>query len=151
MNFFLWGSSYRCIIIKYMLHPTSKPTLVLKLMDEKKKCPDSPNNWAYYPHIIILAIQLQQRNLEPLRLDSTRPTCMYLSNKYSQNVSAGNPTPRESHPRWHSCMCKKKVETAQDRGRSFLPIDCHDGHVSEKISSGSGLYVKVTRTYFLST
>lgn len=46
--------------------------MVLNLMDEKKNA-QTPPTIAYYPHIIILAIQLQQRNLEPLRLDSTRP------------------------------------------------------------------------------
>lgn len=38
---------------------------------DEKKMPRLPQQLAYYPHIIILAIQLQQRNLEPLRLDST--------------------------------------------------------------------------------
>lgn len=42
--------------------------------------PRLPQQLAYYPYIIILAIQLQQRNLEPLRFDPTRPTRMYLSN-----------------------------------------------------------------------
>lgn len=98
--------------------------------------PRLPQQLAYYPHIIILAIQLQQRNLEPLRFDSTYSTCMYLSNKYSQTFQQGTLL-HESHPRWHSCMCKKKVETsAAHRGRSFLPIDCHDGHVSEKYLPG---------------
>lgn len=35
MKFFLWGSSYRCINLHtYMLHPTSKPTLVLNMIEE---------------------------------------------------------------------------------------------------------------------
>lgn len=88
-------------------------------MDEKKNAQTSPTI-AYYPHIIILAIQLQQRNLEPLRLDSTY-LYLYLSNKYSQTFQQGTLL-HESHPRWRSCMCKKKVETAQDRGRSFASI-----------------------------
>lgn len=78
----------------------------------------------YYPHIIILAIQLQQRNLEPLRFDSTYLYVPTLVIQYSQTFQQGTLL-HESHPRWHSCMCKKKVETAQDRGRSFaylLPI-----------------------------
>lgn len=56
-----------------MLHPTSKPTLVLNLMDEKKNAQTPPTIGLLgtYPYIIILAIHLQQRNLEPLRLDST--------------------------------------------------------------------------------
>lgn len=76
MKFFLWGSSYRCIIIKYMLHPTSKPTLVLNLMDEK--------NAQTPPTIRLLSSHHHpgncNRNLEPLIMLS--------------NVSAGNPTPR---------------------------------------------------------
>lgn len=70
MKFFLWGSSYRCIIIKYMLHPTSKPTLVLNLMDEKKNAQTPPTIGLLSSHHHP-SIQLQQRNLEPLRLDST--------------------------------------------------------------------------------
>lgn len=97
--------------------------------------PRLPQQFAYYPHIIILAIQLQQRNLEPLRFDST--TCTLVIINTLKTFQQGTLL-HESHPRWHSCMCKKKVGTAQDRGRSFLPIDCHDGHVSEKYLPGSG-------------
>lgn len=76
--------------------------------------PRLPQQFAYYPHIIILAIQLQQRNLEPLRLDSTTCTLVINTLKTFQQGTLLH----ESHPRWHSCMCKKKVET----GAGLLPL-----------------------------
>lgn len=73
MNSFLWGSSYRCYKCTgmfYILHPNqTMECQVWLLMDENM--PRLPQQLAYYPHIIILAIRLQQRNLEPLRFDST--------------------------------------------------------------------------------
>lgn len=83
--------------------------------------PRLPQQVAYYPHIIILAIQLQQRNLEPLRLDSTYLylTLVILSKRFSREPYSTSPT----HAGTRVCVCvRRKWGQAQDRSRSFASI-----------------------------
>lgn len=153
MKFFLCRSSYRCIIIKYMLHPTSKPTLVLNLMDEKN---------AQTPLTIRLLLSSHHHPSNPIATEKSRtaslrldlPVCTLVIIQYSQTFQQGTLL-HESHPRWHSCMCKKKVETststAQDRtGAGLLPTSylLPRWACLRKISSGSGCSLFL---FFLST
>lgn len=118
----------------YILHPNQTIECQVWLLMEEKKCPDPPNNWLtrYLSshHHPSNPIATEKSRTASLRLDYLY---MYLSNtilskRFSRESYSTSPT----YAGTRVCVRRKWRQAQAHRGRSFLPIDCHDGHVSEK-------------------
>lgn len=118
--------------------------------------PRLPQQLAYYLGILTSHHILHHHHhpsnpiaTEKSRTASTRFDSTYLYVplviQYSQTFQQGALL-HESHPRWHSCMCKKKVET----GAGLLPTS-HDWHVSEKYLPGQVVQLFLFFLFFLNT
>lgn len=128
MKFFLWGSSYRCYkMYGHVLHPTSKPTLVFNLMDEK--------NAQTPPTIGLTTLSSHHHPSNPIATEKSRtaslrldlPVCTLVI-QYSQTFQQGTLlcSTSPTHAGTRVCVRRKwrqaQAQTQHRTGAGLLPL-----------------------------
>lgn len=126
----------------YILHPNQTMECQAWLLMDEEKCPDSPNNSLYYPHIIILAIQLQQKKSRTASTRLDLPVCTLVTSNTLKRFSREPYSTSPTHAGTRVCVRRKwRQAQAQDstgQGQVFCLEVLPRWACLRKISSGSG-------------
>lgn len=140
MKFLYGGSSYRCYKctgMLYILHPNqTMECQVWLLMDEKNAQTPPTIGLTRYPHIIILAIQLQQRKSRTASIRLDLPVCTLVINtlkRFSREPYSTSPT----HAGTRVCVRRKWRQHRTGAGL-FCQLIATMGMSQKNIFHGSG-------------